>query len=129
MRPYEALMASAHPLAVAEAPIQRDHKAAEGEARVLSLDGHWRDGRVVRRGGWLAFTPEAFFEPGMSGSPIINMSGKAIGVASVNFRSPALVHHLPTGLLRSIRGARRHVEIPHEKAPPLRNTHVQIRLL
>jgi hypothetical protein len=126
---YEALMASAHPLAVAEAPIQRDHKAAEGEARVLSLDGHWRDGRVVRRGGWLAFTPEAFFEPGMSGSPIINMSGKAIGVASVNFRSPALVHHLPTGLLRSIRGARRHVEIPHEKAPPLRNTSVQIRLL
>ena len=126
---YEALMASAHPLAVAEAPIQRDHKAAEGEARVLSLDGHWRDGRVVRRGGWLAFTPEAFFEPGMSGSPIINMSGKAIGVASANFRSPALVHHLPTGLLRSIRGARRHVEIPHEKAPPLRNTHVQIRLL
>ena len=53
---YEALMASAHPLAVAEAPIQRDHKAAEGEARVLSLDGRWRDGRVVRRGGWLAFT-------------------------------------------------------------------------
>src|SRR6266850_1656361 len=85
------------------------------DGQVLSLDGHWRDGRVVRRGGWLAFTPEAFFEPGMFGSPIINMSGQAIGVASVNFRSPALVHHLPTGLLRSIRGARRHVEIPHEK--------------
>ncbi len=104
---YEALMASAHPLAVAEAPRQREYyKAAEGEARVLSLAGCWRNGHVVRRHGWLAFSPEAFFEPGMSGSPIIDMSGKAIGVVSVNFRSPALVHSLPTGLLRSIRGAR-----------------------
>jgi hypothetical protein len=102
---YHALMASAHPLAIAEAPIQRDHKAAVGEARVLSLDGHWREGRVQRGHGWLAFSPEAFFEFGMSGSPIINMSGKAIGIVSVNFRSPALVHHLPTGLSRSIRGA------------------------
>src|SRR2546430_1217200 len=106
---YEALMASAHPLAVAEAPIQRDHKAAEGEARVLSLDGHWRDGRVVRRGGWLALSPEAFFEPGMSRSPIINMSGKAIGVASVNFPNPPMGPHPPTGVFRSIRGARRAV--------------------
>jgi hypothetical protein len=101
---YDALMTSVHPLAIAEAPMQRDRKAAGGEARVLSLAGRWRDGRVERRRGWLTFSPEEFFEPGMSGSPIINMSGKAIGVASVNFRSPALVHHLPTGLLRSIRG-------------------------
>jgi len=104
---YEALMASPHPLAIAEAPIQqRDHNAAECEARVLSLDGCWRDGRVERRHGWLAFFPEEFFEPGMSGSPIVNMSGKAIGVVSVDMRSPALVYNLPTGLLHSIRGAR-----------------------
>src|SRR5260370_16087522 len=56
---YEALMASAQPLVVAEAPIQRDHKAAEGEARGLSLDGHWRDGRVGRRSGLAALPPDS----------------------------------------------------------------------
>ncbi len=39
----------------------------------------------------------------MSGSPIIDMSGKAIGVVSVNFRSPVLVDGLSTGLLRAIK--------------------------
>ena len=48
---YKALMASARPLAIAEAPVQHDDKAAEGEARVLSLDGHWREGRVQIRDG------------------------------------------------------------------------------
>src|SRR5260370_28983613 len=82
---YEALMASAHPLAVAEAPIQRDHKAAEGEARVLSLDGHWRDGRVVRRGGLLGLTPGAILLTRIAGSPINNISRNALGVPLVNF--------------------------------------------
>src|SRR5260370_21749997 len=56
---YEALMASAHPLAVAEAPIQRDHKPAEGAARVLSPDGHLPHARAVRRSGLAALPPDS----------------------------------------------------------------------
>jgi hypothetical protein len=103
---YEALVASARPLAIAA---QRD----KYEARVLSLGGCWREGRVEHRNGRLRFCPEEFIEPGMSGSPIINMSGKAIGVVSVSFRCPALVHSLSTAVLRSIRGAR---WLPHAGA-------------
>ena len=103
---YEALVAAARPLTIAEAPPQRGYHAAECEARVLSLDGRWRDGRVERRDGWLSFSPEELFEGGMSGSPIITMTGEAIGVASTESRSPVLVDSLSTGLLRSIKRAR-----------------------
>ena len=87
---------------------------AECEARVLSLDGHWRDGRVRRTelAAGSRFFPEKFCEGGMSGSPIIDMSGKAIGIVSVDLRSPVLVDSLSTGLLRSIRRAHPKFEIP-----------------
>ena len=102
---YEVLVDRARPLKIAQAPERDDYNVAECEARVLSLDGHWREGRVRRTGfgGWLSFFPEKFCEGGMSGSPIIDMSGKAIGIVSVDLRSPVLVDSLSTGLLRSIR--------------------------
>ncbi len=106
---FESLVATARPLPIGEAPTQRDFNAVECESRVLSLDGRWRRGRVERRSGWLSFYPEEFFQSGMSGSPIIDMSGKAIGVVSVDIRSPVLVDSLSTGLLRSIKRARRKI--------------------
>jgi len=70
---FEALLESARPLVVANVPAQSRDARGEDAARVLSLDG-----RVERWGEWLAFSPEKeFFEPGMSGSPIIDETGKA----------------------------------------------------
>ena len=54
---FEALLEGARPLAVANAPAQGRDAPGEGKARVLSLDGHWRDGRrraVVRMACFLA---------------------------------------------------------------------------
>jgi hypothetical protein len=87
---FEALVESVRPLVVANAPAQSRDAPSEDAARVLSLDGRWRDGRVERRGEWLALLSRLknFFEPGMSGSPIID---EAIGVVSVDQRSPVLV--------------------------------------
>ena len=112
-------MNSAGALAVADAPVQGSELVTgfggypyetstpgEGPAYVLSLDGRWLDGQVTRRGGWLAFEPVKFFVGGMSGSPIIDATGAAIGVVSVDLRSPVLVDSLSTQLLRSIRRKR-----------------------
>jgi hypothetical protein len=59
-------------------------------------------GRVTRRGGWLAFEPGAFFVGGMSGSPIVDANGAAIGVVSVSQSSPVILDSLSTQLARSI---------------------------
>jgi hypothetical protein len=74
----------------------------EGLARVLSLKGRWHEGRVTRRGGWLAFEPGEFFVGGMSGSPIVDANGAAIGVVSVSQSSPVILDSLSTQLVRSI---------------------------
>jgi hypothetical protein len=74
----------------------------EGFARVLSLEGRWREGRVTRRGDRLAFEPGEFFVGGMSGSPIVNMTGAAIGVVSVSQMSPVIVDSLSARLVQTI---------------------------
>jgi hypothetical protein len=111
---YDALMDSATTLPVADAPAQGtemltfgDYRVenptpGEGLARVLSLEGRWHEGRVTRRGGWLAFEPGAFFVGGMSGSPIVDANGAAIGVVSVSQSSPVILDSLSTQLARSI---------------------------
>jgi len=76
--------------------------AGEGRARVLSLDGKWLEGRIERHGGWLAFEPGRFFASGMSGSPILNTAGAAIGVVSVDAMSPVIVDSLSAQSVRSI---------------------------
>jgi Trypsin-like peptidase domain len=82
-------------------PIERP-TAGKGPARVLSLDGNWCEGRVERRSGWLKFEPHAAVVEGMSGSPIINTAGAAIGVISVESMSPVIVDSLSTQIVRAI---------------------------
>jgi hypothetical protein len=72
----------------------------EAAARVFSLDGQWIEGRVQRRGDVLEFQPPQAFASGMSGSPIINAVGAAIGVVSVDCMS--LVDGLPKRIMRGI---------------------------
>jgi hypothetical protein len=69
---------------------------------VLSLGGRWLEGRVTRRTGWRAFEPARYFASGMSGSPIIDQNGAAIGVVSVERSSPAIVDSLSAQLVRTI---------------------------
>jgi hypothetical protein len=65
--------------------------AGRGTARVLSLKGRWLEGRVLRRSGWLEFEPGESFVGGMSGSPIVDGTGAAIGVVSTSQSSPVIV--------------------------------------
>jgi len=78
-----------------------------GRARVLSLKGRWLEGKVERRHGWLMFEPQKYFVGGMSGSPIINDAGAAIGVVSVDQMSPVIVDSLSAQLVHSILAAGR----------------------
>jgi hypothetical protein len=117
---YEQLVMNAEPLETADAPaqgsqiltlrnVQLEHRApGEGPALVLSLDGHWLQGQVARRAGWLAFEPKELFVVGMSGSPILSPAGEAIGVVSVDALSPVLVDSLSARLLREISDAPRY---------------------
>jgi hypothetical protein len=115
---YDQLVEDAATLTVADAPAQgfellpplfgrriKNPTPGDGPARVLSLDGHWLEGRVLRRGGRLEFLPHEFFVGGMSGSPIINAAGAAIGVVSVDILSPVLVDCLSAQLVRAIKAA------------------------
>jgi Trypsin-like peptidase domain len=116
---YYCLMKSLETLSIADAPAQGHeriklpsmtecevHKTpGKGAARVLSLKGCWRQGHVERPGNWLSFEPTSFFKGGMSGSPIINASGSAIGVCSTAEANPVIVDSLSAHLIRSIQAA------------------------
>jgi hypothetical protein len=121
---YDALVDALEPMTVADAPAQgveiieggaitiggvvyESGKiecpiAGEGIARVLSLEGQWIEGRVLRRGCRLEFLPHEAFVGGMSGSPIIDAQGRAIGVVSVDCMSPVILDSLSTWLVRQI---------------------------
>jgi Trypsin-like peptidase domain len=116
---YEALMKKMgwEALPVADAPAQgteriyigkdKFERAGVGEApaQVLSLKRGWLKGRVQRRTAWLSFEPRELFECGMSGSPILDEQGAAIGVVSVDHFSPVIVDNLSVHMLRSIEAA------------------------
>jgi hypothetical protein len=68
-----------------------------GTLQLLSLDGKWIKTNV-QRFGWL--TIREGFESGMSGSPILDDAGNAIGVVSTDEQSPVLIEHLPVGLVQ-----------------------------
>jgi hypothetical protein len=114
---YDQLVDDMKTLLIADAPAQGvkvetigDHQIetptpGKGPARVLSLDGHWLDGRVSRMRGTLAFEPEELFVGGMSGSPILDASGAAIAVASCNLMNPVIVDCLSACLVRDILAA------------------------
>jgi len=111
---YDQLLDGMETLAIADAPAQGSETltigdmqverptAGEGSARVLSLKGKWLEGRVHRRSSWLEFQPERHFVGGMSGSPIIDANGAAIGVVSVDRLSPVIMDSLSVGLVRTI---------------------------
>jgi hypothetical protein len=69
---------------------------------MLSLGGRWLKARVTRRTGWRAFELARYFASGMSGSPIIDQNGAAIGVVSVERSSPVIVDSLSAQLVRTI---------------------------
>ena len=117
---YDELVEGLTPLAVADAPKQgvelltlsgghqiKSPTSGEGPAFVLSLDGRWCEGQVERHSGWLAFKPEKLFVSGMSGSPILDANGAAIGVVSIDCASPVIVDSLSARLVRNIKTARR----------------------
>jgi hypothetical protein len=62
---------------------------------VLSLGGKWTECSIERRGPWLEIKESGLIESGMSGSPIVSMSGKAIGLVSTGSLNPVLLETLP----------------------------------
>ena len=111
---YDEFIDSMEVLTVADAPAQgvetvsrlggyqfKVPTAGEGRARVLSLDGEWREGRIKRSRDWLTFEPGELLVPGMSGSPILNIAGAAIAVVSVD-GGPVIVDRLSATLVRGI---------------------------
>jgi hypothetical protein len=120
---YDQLVDGMKPLAVADAPAQGseqltfgEHQVSnptpgEGPARVFSLKGRWLKGHVFRRHGWLNFVPAKHVVGGMSGSPIIDATGSAIGVVSCGgmlgdtrweTTNPVIVDSLSAQLVQSI---------------------------
>jgi hypothetical protein len=110
---YDELVGSIAALAIADAPAQgtelvgplkiKNPTPGEGPARVLSLEGDWRQGRVLRRGNGLSIEPKELFVGGMSGSPIIDANGAAIGVVSTDAKNPVIVDSLSAQLVRAMR--------------------------
>src|SRR5262249_35643954 len=121
---YDALVEAVQPLKVAHPPamgveeieggvmmiggkmhdVGKIKQPAPGRcpARVLSLKGRWREGEVERWYGVVAFEPTAAFVGGMSGSPIIDGTGAAIGVVSVDHMNPVIVDRLSAQLVRGL---------------------------
>jgi hypothetical protein len=110
---YEELMASSTALTIADAPKMRRDRVQQfgdysfkvdepgrGSARVLSLDGEWIQCSVLRRGNWLSSEKRGLFARGMSGSPILSMDGRAIGLISTGDRGPVLSENLPAWFFR-----------------------------
>jgi hypothetical protein len=100
---FDALMQCTNSLRLADAP-------QTTPARVLSLDGQWCLCRAEHFGGplWLSGVVEGI-RGGMSGSPIIDQKGAAIGIVCASGGAPGelhteggpnarLTHHLPCWL-------------------------------
>lgn len=115
---YGALVAQRTPLRVADLPMERkpttqpgvDSDAAtldpaewKGPGRLLALDGQWFDCRLRATGRslWIEEKAQAF-AGGMSGSPIVDLDGAAVGVLCSSGANPLLVRQLPGWLLEEI---------------------------
>jgi hypothetical protein len=117
---YDELVESMVALAVADAPAQGRERVkagnqwiecptpGKGPARVLSLEGRWLKGQMVRHGIWLSFEPDRFVVGGMSGSPIIDHTGAAVGVLSTGIVNPVIADCVPAWFLRKIMQVSRH---------------------
>lgn len=107
---YEILIAQCTPLRVAALPLERKGKAAmpeaaewQGPGRLFSLEGQWFECRLyaTRRALWIGDKAQAF-AGGMSGSPIADADGAAVGALCTTAANPILVQHLPRWLLDEI---------------------------
>jgi len=79
---YDALVDAVEPLEIVPAP-------EEGRGRLLSLDGQWFECLVRHFGGGLClFECKQPIVGGMSGSPVRNENGAAIGVVSIGSNAP-----------------------------------------
>ncbi len=81
----------------------------ESPAWLLSLDGVWQRCTVQNNGRFLVVRQEGnhLIKSGMSGSPIVNNNGAAIGLVSTSGsdgsnRNPSLTDCLPQWLLREL---------------------------
>jgi hypothetical protein len=86
---------------------RRQYQARTEAAFILSLDGEWLPCTVHNSGRFLAICDGAdHVKGGMSGSPIINTNGDAIGLISTSGAgfslNPSLIDCLPPWLLRKL---------------------------
>ncbi|MGH7032932.1 MAG: S1 family peptidase [Stellaceae bacterium] len=107
---YELLVAQLKPLRIAALPPAHKGNAPmpeaaewEGPGRLFSLEGQWFECclRATRRSLWIGDKAQAF-AGGMSGSPIADADGAAVGVLCTTGANPILVQHLPRWLLDEI---------------------------
>jgi hypothetical protein len=115
----EQLLGTMPPLTIADAPAEtRTYKKFDwgecpidepgiGPVHLLSLNGHWVEAQAERRGWCLWVGPPELIAPGMSGSPIVNPAGAAVGVVCSSSSgdsclNPVIVERLPAWLLRRI---------------------------
>jgi hypothetical protein len=93
--PYNRLLASRQPLLITDAPAREQ----SCKARLFSLDGEWFECSINRWNAWLSVEPADVVAPGMSGSPIISLDGRAFGLLSSPDQNPILMDDLPRRLL------------------------------
>jgi hypothetical protein len=77
--------------------------SGKGLALVLGLEGQWLECTVGRFGMWLSVEDDGLISPGMSGSPIVDRAGLAIGVLSSRDMSPVIFETVPARILRPLR--------------------------
>ena len=66
-----------------DAPVLRIGKARDGPGWVLALDNHWVPTTLEIHGLWIPNLSIDLVEAGLSGSPILNDDGRAVGVVAV----------------------------------------------
>jgi hypothetical protein len=92
---YNKLVDSVRPLAITDASKMPGHTPGKAAAYLLSLDGEWCKCTVERSGFDLRIEDQGLVAGGMSGSPLVSMKGKAIGLVSTDDCNPTLRDNLP----------------------------------
>jgi hypothetical protein len=92
-------------------------------ARVLSLGGRWLDGQVSRHSRFMVFEPPKAMAAGMSGSPVVDAAGAAIGVVSIGGAGssgmcPVIMDTLAAWLVQSLRPQRGRARPPAPATTP-----------
>lgn len=112
---FEALVDAVMPFEISDIPktdlvaLASKTKPEDVRARMLSLDGRWFECRARRiKDGPLGMTKSAEeTKGGMSGSPIVTMDWRAIGIVTTGTEGPhaRLMRSLPGWLLRELTSA------------------------